>query len=92
MQLDAVATATTTDRGGTGSGRDVKTGETALLDPYGGGGTLAEPTGQMSIYAVWEAAATGPANLKSYNTNLKANIKTINTNAIANVKTLNTNA
>jgi len=32
------------------------------------------------------------ANLKTYNTNLKANIKTINTNAIANVKTLNTNA
>jgi hypothetical protein len=36
-------------------------------------------------------AAAGPANLKSYNTNLKANIKTINTNPIANVKSLNTN-
>lgn len=35
---------------------------------------------------------SGPANLKSYNTNAKANIKTINTNAIANCKTLNTNA
>ena len=35
---------------------------------------------------------SGPANLKTYNTNAKANIKTINTNAIANVKTLNTNA
>jgi len=34
---------------------------------------------------------SGPANLKSYNTNLKANIKTINTNAIANVKSLDTN-
>lgn len=34
---------------------------------------------------------SGPANLKTYNTNAKANIKTINTNAIANVKTLNTN-
>ena len=34
---------------------------------------------------------SGPANLKSYNTNLKANIKTINTNPIANVKSLNTN-
>lgn len=33
----------------------------------------------------------GPANLKSYNTNLKANIKTINTNPIANVKSLDTN-
>ena len=38
------------------------------------------------------SGAVGPANLKSYNTNLKANIKTINTNLIANVKTLNTNA
>lgn len=36
-------------------------------------------------------AASGPANLKSYNTNLKANIKSINTNPIANVKSLNTN-
>lgn len=36
-------------------------------------------------------AAAGPANLKSYNTNLKANIKSINTNLIANVKSLNTN-
>jgi hypothetical protein len=36
--------------------------------------------------------AVGPANLKSYNTNLAANIKSINTNLIANVKTLNTNA
>jgi len=34
---------------------------------------------------------SGPANLKSYNTNLKANIKTINTNVIANIKSLNTN-
>lgn len=33
----------------------------------------------------------GPANLKSYNTNVKANIKSINTNVIANVKSLNTN-
>jgi len=35
---------------------------------------------------------SGPANLKSYNTNLKANIKSINTNLIANVKSLNTNS
>jgi hypothetical protein len=34
---------------------------------------------------------SGPANLKSYNTNLKANIKSINTNVIANVKSLDTN-
>jgi len=37
------------------------------------------------------AVAAGPANLKTYNTNVAANIKTINTNAIANVKSLNTN-
>jgi hypothetical protein len=33
----------------------------------------------------------GLANLKSYNTNLKANVKSINTNPIANVKSLDTN-
>lgn len=37
-------------------------------------------------------APAGPANLKSYNTNLKANIKSIDTNLIANVKSLDTNA
>lgn len=36
-------------------------------------------------------AASGPANLKSYNTNLTANIKSIVTNLIANVKSLDTN-
>jgi len=34
---------------------------------------------------------SGPANLKSLNTNLKANIKSYNTNLIANVKSINTN-
>jgi len=34
---------------------------------------------------------SGPANLKTYNTNAKANIKSINTNTIANCKSLNTN-
>ena len=34
---------------------------------------------------------SGPANMKSYNTNLKANVKSINTNLIANIKSLNTN-
>jgi hypothetical protein len=36
-------------------------------------------------------AASGPANLKSLDTNLKANIKSYNTNVIANVKSINTN-
>lgn len=43
------------------------------------------------LYLAW-TVPSGPANLKSYNTNLKANIKSINTNLIANVKTLDTNA
>jgi len=38
------------------------------------------------------AADSGPANLKSLDTNLKANIKSYNTNVIANVKSINTNA
>jgi len=38
----------------------------------------------------YEAPASGPANLKTYNTITKANTKTINGIAIANVKTLNT--
>lgn len=46
--------------------------------------------GFVQVFGV-ELAASGPANLKSYNTNLKANIKSINTNLIANVKSLNTN-
>lgn len=37
-------------------------------------------------------AASGPTNLKSLDTNLKANIKSYNTNLIANVKSINTNA
>ena len=35
--------------------------------------------------------SSGPANLKSLNTNLKANINSYNTNLIANVKSINTN-
>lgn len=51
-------------------------------------GTTSDP----KLVVTHAAAASGPANLKTYNTNAKANIKTINTNAIANCKTLNTNA
>lgn len=36
--------------------------------------------------------ASGPANLKSLDTNVKANIKSYNTNVIANIKSINTNA
>jgi hypothetical protein len=37
-------------------------------------------------------AVSGPANLKSLDTNLKANIKSYNTNPLANIKSINTNA
>jgi hypothetical protein len=47
---------------------------------------------RFAIAVSLNPGTSGPANLKSYNTNLKANIKTINTNPIANVKTLDTNA
>lgn len=45
------------------------------------------------LYAVasFPGGTSGPANLKTYNTNLKANIKSIDTNLIANVKSLDTN-
>lgn len=52
------------------------------------GGTIRWVAGTIVVFPV---AASGPANLKSYNTNLKANIKSIDTNLIANIKSLNTN-
>ena len=48
---------------------------------YNGGAGLAYPLTVVS----------GPANLKSLDTNVKANIKSYNTNLIANVKSINTN-
>lgn len=45
----------------------------------------------MNLISIAPAVAGGPANLKSYNTNLTANIKSIDTNVIANIKSLNTN-
>lgn len=49
-------------------------------------------SGTPPSYDTFTGAASGPANLKSLDTNLKANIKSINTNLIANVKTFDTNA
>ena len=65
-------------------------------DPYGNAdyetpSTFTRNTDKCTIYCTYTAAASGPANLKTYNTNAKANIKSINTNLIANVKSLNTN-
>lgn len=57
--------------------RELSSAEITSL--YNGGSGLTHPF------------VSGPTNLKSYNTNLKANIKSINTNLIANVKSLNTN-
>lgn len=62
----------------------------ALPNPFGGG-TLADADGMYAFYAKW-AAASGPANLKSYSGNLKANIKSISGNLIANVKSLSGNS
>lgn len=56
----------------------LSSGDVSTLYNYGNG----------TFYAV----VSGPSNLKSYNTNLKANIKSINTNLIGNIKSLNTNA
>lgn len=42
-------------------------------------------------FAPFGAAASGPANLKSLDTNLKANIKSYNGNLIANIKSIDTN-
>jgi hypothetical protein len=62
-------------------------------DAFGAGAKTYDTPGDrtISLYGLDALPASGPANLKSYNTNLKANIKTINTNAIANCKSLNTN-
>lgn len=95
IQVDDTTTTTNTDRGisGSGDGIDTRTtggSDATLVNPFGGG-NLVDPIAAFSIYAVWEAVS-GPANLKTYNTNAAANIKTINTNPIANVKSINTNA
>jgi hypothetical protein len=58
-----------------------------FIDFWIGSGTTTNNFAQ--VFTV-ELPASGPANLKSYNTNLKANIKSINTNLIANVKSLDT--
>ena len=50
-----------------------------------------QPRAYIIVSFAPPGAASGPANLKSYNTNVAANIKSINTNLIANVKSLNTN-
>jgi len=90
MQLDDTATLTTTDAATSGGlGRDTVGSSTSLPNPFGGG-TLSSDVGAVSIYALWQTAS-GPANLKTYNTNVRSNIKSINGNPIANCKSLDTN-
>lgn len=67
------------------------------MDMTGVWSGLLTPTDISDLYNAgagiqYPFASAGPANLKSYNTNLKANIKTMNTNVLANVKTFDTNA
>ena len=50
----------------------------------------ADQTNLMGVAVV--AVASGPANLKSLDTNVKANIKSYNTNVLANIKSIDTNA
>ncbi len=69
----------------TSDGTDTWTGGTA--SNFAGPVTLSGPVDTFVTYT----EAAGPANMKTYNTNVKANSKTINTNLIANVKTVNTN-
>jgi len=73
-------------------------------DMSGASDAFATTQTNLTVSCTWSGVPSNPifavasfpptanlANLKTYNTNLRANIKTINTNAIANVKTLNTN-
>jgi len=63
----------------------------ALTDSTSSGNTLTNNGTAVFSTDVPFSGVVGPANLKSYNTNLSANIKSIDTNLIANVKSLNTN-
>ena len=60
--------------------------KTSTIQQSGGG----DQSWVTIIWGIKQAAAAGPANWKTYNTNVKANIKTLNTNAIANIKTYDT--
>lgn len=53
-------------------------------------GTSSTKTGLMVAIAPY-VTPSGPSNLKSLDTNVKANIKSYNTNLIANIKSINTN-
>lgn len=54
-------------------------------------GDGATKTGFIDWISASYSAASGPANLKSLDTNVKSNIKSYNTNLLANIKSINTN-
>ena len=68
QQLDNTTTTTQIDAESIGgSGRDALLTQTALTDPYGGGG-LADTDGMVAIYAVWETAPTTTSSSTSTST------------------------
>ena len=48
--------------------------------------------GVPNQYLFPASGGSGPANLKSLDTNIKSNIKSYNGNPLANIKSINTNA
>ena len=59
VQCDDTDTATFCDREVSGGdGRDWKSGQSTLPDPFDGG-ALSDPDGMYAVYAIWEAAASG---------------------------------
>jgi hypothetical protein len=68
-----------------------------MIDMFGVWSSTLSATDVSDLYNAgtgvqYPFAASGPTNLKSLNTNVKANIKSYNTNVIANVKSINTNS
>ena len=74
-----------------GNNRCLANGDQAWRDQTCGIYSYNDSTTKTGWVFILLAQASGPANLKSLNTNLIANIKSIDTNLIANVKSLNTN-
>lgn len=61
------------------------------FDPAKWGALNNDNVSWAAVTLALRPTASGPANLKSFDTNLKANIKSIDGNLIANVKSLDTN-
>lgn len=83
IAYDGNMTSMTADSNGT-----VSTGSIA----YGYTGANAGAEGNLFAVSIAPFVASGPANLKSYDGNVKANIKSMNANLIANVKSFDGNS